>query len=346
MNPTEKPLFLTKPISPRAELEKKYHQLAYDIPIDRNYHFSMLLNKGWKMNPAMVQIPNPKDNSGKIALFENQSAPATNIKVLASLIPREVNPSDWLELWLDNNDCNIIDARVFPTDYGKIGDYLAVTYGKDSNTIVRALAIKDGNRVFAMIASANEKDYDEATAEDFLMAVSSFKLSYPIKKIFAEEMEEIVILKPSKAKFLFPASWTKKADQYNADDVHTLSFYNLKQKEVVGIFTFSSIDKSLESSKKQLLENYLENFTSKAYTKLGEYLIEQTENKSGHYETSILLTDKNGNEFEISAYFIEDSQIINMFSVFSFVDADYYDIHIINKRAFEIACGTFKLGED
>jgi len=337
----ESPVFLIKPVSSKETLEKSYDRLKYDLPVDRKYHFSMLLHKEWEMADIKPQIPTPEMNLKRIALFKQNSESYAEIEVVASLIPREVNPSDWLELWLSQNNANIVDGRMFQTDYGTVADFLSMIYEPGKNKVLRSIAIKDGNRIFALFGRAFENNYPDV-AETFLLAVTSFELMYPTLERFAEDIIQVSVEKPVMAEFQFPASWVMKKDKYNSDDVYTISFYNHKGETVVGVFTYSAISKRIEESKESLLKNYLDNFTDNGFKILGEQKITPGEYGENTWQAMIQLNDKKGNDFEITAVFVDGGQAINMFSILSFIDPAHTDIHIINKRAHEMAIGTFK----
>lgn len=332
--------FLTQPEHPQEYLENTYYRLKYDVLPDEKYHFSMLTRKAWKIVDINAIIPDSNVNLTRIALLRKNTEPKGEIEILASLIPRDVNPSDWLELWLQKQNANIINGRTFQTDYGTVGDYLSIIQENNDIIVLRTISIKDSNRIFTMGCRTFEKYYNQL-AEDFLLAISSFELVNPTRKRFAEKLNLIEIDSPVKCMFRFPAVWEMKLDKYNSQDVYTLNFYNYKEKTAVGVFTFSAVATKIENSTDSLLGNYLSNFIDKGFKVQGEYLVEENENNKNVLQTEIQLTDNKGNEYEMSVILYKLENALILFGLLSFSDTDYYDIHIINKRAFEIAFETF-----
>ncbi len=336
----EKP-FPTKPVNSTEYYEKKYFRLNYDVIKEKAYQFSLLLNSDWKIVDIKPDVPDEKQNLTSIALFKKSSDPGGEIEVLASLIPKEVNPSDWLEFYLFKKQAKIINGRRFETKFGRIADYLAILEEENSNVILRLISLKDDNKIFTVMCRAYENSYDQL-AEDFFMAISSFHILHPTNKIFAEKMQDVLIEHPVRCSFLFPASWHQRKETANTDLLHSESWYNYKQDIAVGIFTFISISKNTESDKTNLLYNYLSNFIEQGMNIESDFEIMPVEKTSDAYQTILQLSDNKDNRYQISCRFLEKKDAIIFFAICSLIDTNEYDIHIINKRSFEIALQTFK----
>lgn len=174
---------------------------------DALLHFEMAIPTN------MTQPPEDPSADGEstfkpIARFVNAEK-GLKVEVGLHLLAREMSAPDWLEIEMDRQNGKVIESRKLPTSSGGIGDFLySIEGGDDTSKVVRAMALKDGNRLFAVFVQIDSEKYDEF-AEVVSVPVLSFRLLNPQMRSTAEDLAEFRDFH-EKVSFRFPSSWVHR----------------------------------------------------------------------------------------------------------------------------------------
>ena len=161
---------LTEVTTAKQDIEKSYLHYNFKKGYKSTYQFTLMLPKTWKVFPD-VKAQYPTDENLKLLakVVDSQNIQDANITIWSALLTHETHPSDWLEIWLENQQYHVLNSRTLPTDYGYLGDFLA----RKEGNIFRLLVIKDGNRLFLLKAQTKIKTYKQYE-ESFLLQYRAF----------------------------------------------------------------------------------------------------------------------------------------------------------------------------
>lgn len=338
-------LFLTEPISSKNQIEHNYSLLNNTMSKDPSLHFQVAVTKKWKMVNIPLQslgLENPYINLG---LIRRMSDPAAEIEIIAALTPREIDPANWLVLHLKNYNFKILQMERLDSPTGEVGDILAEIKLDSKTFVARALSIKDGDRIFAVICQVESGGYEEV-AEEFFMAISKFNLLNPSGKKFAEQMKTHEIISPVNCRFLFPESWLQRDDSDPPPRGSSFSLINVKGDKWAGQFTFAAIPHEYEETYEGLLSNYLEQLDENDIEVEPGKLV-SVPNVSGFKGMwSGILSAENDDEepLEIRCAILEHPQAWFLFAV---IGPDWEldpEAQSINYRAFRLSLESFSVG--
>ena len=93
-----------------------------------------------KYGLAQVPLLLPSSES-QVSLFRgiHKENKAIQINVSVDLLENEINPADWLELWLEDNGHAMEASRRIPNPSGEIGDFLSSFSENGDDYIARSL---------------------------------------------------------------------------------------------------------------------------------------------------------------------------------------------------------------
>lgn len=249
--------FPTSIISSKDKIERDFLLLNNTKATDKSLHFKIGMSKKWKMADIQIQELSEENPLVTLALFRRVENPVAEIEVIAAQIPCEIDPANWLVIHLKNHGFKLLQMQRLPSPTGDVGDILAEVETDSGTFVARALAIKDGSRVFSVVCQAQDNNYEEV-AEEFYMAISKFNLLNPTGQKYAEPMKPYQIKLPINCKFLFPEVWVEKKDSSPPPFGSAFSLVSFLKGNWMGQFTFASIRRQDEVSYEGLYSNYLE----------------------------------------------------------------------------------------
>ncbi len=245
----------TKMKRSREQLLEDYQIFEHDLAEDSSNHFRIAIGRNWKV----VDIDQGPYESGleSVALFRRVESPLAEIEIFAAPILREVEPADWLDVFLLQREYQVVQQRRVEAPGGDNGDFLCTRELQGTKFAYRTMAIKDGDRIMAVQCRVAESDY-ATVDEEFLMALQTFCLLHPSDQLYAEPLATYPIPRPVPAAFQFPASWSMKIDDDAPVASTAFTLQNQREDAVVGQMTVLSIPRSYEESHRALLESYLD----------------------------------------------------------------------------------------
>jgi hypothetical protein len=337
----------TKAVTPREGLEREYKQTIFISAADPLYHFKLSMNKNWRVidRPPTFPSTDTENSQGSIGLLRRIAVPQAEIEIFAVLIPREVDPADWLEAFIISLGQKIIDSRMVFSDFGIVGEYLSTATLDEKMFVYRTLGIKDANRILILQACVAADGY-EKVKEEFLMAVKTFELINPTREKYAEPIQTHKMTQPINCEFLFPASWMKKEDKFAVPNGTSFSLVNQEKGVTIGQFALSALPHELEETYKGVFQNYVEQLKNSGFEidALDLKKQEPSEPLVGMWE-SIFPIKKDGNIFEVRCCVIEHEQAWFLFTLFGPSKDFSREAQMINSRAFRLALETFKVSE-
>jgi len=262
------------------------------------------------------------------------------VDVWCALLPRELNPTDWLFRWLETQDYQLQDSRVIPSDYGQLGDCVATKIIDEKQHTCRLFTIKDKNRIFLFIGKTPTEHY-KAHEETFLLALQTLTLLHPTKELYAEPFSEEQVNAPYQAILRFPKFWEKKVETAESKDEMSWSFMNKEGGILLGQMNVVLLSSALDLSSADLLNTWIDKLKANGLTVRGDAKTAKTikaENKeiiTWQGEAS-----SEGKKVELQSNIIAHEKGLLMLNLITSPASDAYENWTVNRRAYEILYNT------
>ena len=327
----------------RGEVERNYSRVASVSTPDPGYRFSIALNKSWQQVTTPFSVPTAENPISNFGRFCRVASPFAEIEVMMVFSPREVEPADWVELYLQRAEYHILDVRRIATSSGEVGDILARNDLKQESFVSRTLGAKVGSHIFVVQCRVAENAYSEV-AQEFLIALQTFQVTTTSRDLYAEPMAACRVLAPVKGQLLFPMSWIRKDDANPPPGGQSFSFANPRGNDTVGLFTFAAIPRSAESTYAGLLFNYLDQLRRNGI-KIENQLLTNQPGQDSILRTwqGTLFGFLRESDAEVCVSIVEHKSgwfLLASAGPTREVDPDVY---IVNRRAYRLALQTFTL---
>ena len=332
------------PVEPRRsknQIEHDFGLLKSRNAKDPSLHFRIAATKKWQMVDVPAQSLNPEMPLVSLGLFRRMNEPPAEAEVIAALLPREIDPANWLAIYLKNHGFKLLQMRRLPSPTGEVGDVLAEVEVDSKTYVARSLAIKDGARVFAVVCQVESDGYEQV-AEEFLMAVSKFNLLNPSRQRYAEPMKVEEISAPVSCQFLFPESWLKKEDSTPPPGGASFSFINVRQDKWAGQFTFAAVRHTDEENYQGLLANYLEQLDENDIeVEAGDLTAANAPDFMGMWSGTLRAVNDDEEPLEIRCVILKHQQAWFLFAMIGPAWEQDAEAQSINYRAFRLSLETF-----
>jgi hypothetical protein len=171
--------------------------------------FSFTIPDSWTFKSYSDAVPSVDGGVERLIAAKNSSDNVT-INVFCATLQREINPVDWLDIWLKQGGFIIDNASSVRTSYGILANVSCTKMHGDVAHFHRIATVKDGNRLFLIEANCPVQSGRESSLVDtvFRKAIGGFSLLNPTKLKFSEEFRECRIGKNFVCQFIIPISWS------------------------------------------------------------------------------------------------------------------------------------------
>lgn len=245
------------PFAP-AELKRDFWLCDHTRNQDPALHFRILLPKSWKPVDVPSGSPSVEEPLAQVAYFRTEDEPRAEIDVDVMHLEREVEPSDWLDLYLEARGEQVVSRRDTDSPGGRVPDVLSRMEVEGEGAVLsRWLVLKDWQRLWVVQCRAYEADYP-GFAPVFLAAFSGFKVLNPTDWPLAERLRSFSRPEPADFVFLFPQSWELAVDESSNANVLSLQLNNQIGGLAAGKIVFSTVATAVENSAQHLLNTYLD----------------------------------------------------------------------------------------
>jgi len=202
---------LEKPSFSDDQLRNSLGQATSQSGAGPQFDFSMRLPQGWAVSFFPETAPAPGAGPVLMMHASPESSREVEIMVWCLVLEREIHPVDGLDAWLKQKELGIVDAKMFRSSYGVLGDALLHSPDKEKVGTHRVLTVKDGNRLFLIeaIAHRDTADVAELMQNLFLVSASTFQLVAPTKERFAEPFDWLTLEGTVPLRTIAPLSWTQ-----------------------------------------------------------------------------------------------------------------------------------------
>lgn len=247
--------FILETIRPLSAVAADFRRFRHERGPDPSVHFGLAVTEEWAVEDVPVRTPTPEEPFVTIGALRRVAEPEAEIRVSAAHLEREVDPADWLLLYLKSRRRRVLEMRRLPSPTGEAGDVLSQLTEAAQNSVSRSLAVKDGSRVFVVECSVEASGYLRV-ADEFFVAVSTFAPLNPTGQRYAEPMSLRQYGQPLPCEFLFPGSWVEQPGDAPTPQVASTSLLNLRGETWAGQLTFAAVARGLEADHRGLVANY------------------------------------------------------------------------------------------
>lgn len=203
MPPTDLP-HPTTPGIPLERLRADYINVTVDRSPDPRWRFKLNLHRSTRIAPGGDVRPDPFQS---LALFQRPE-PIADLEVFGLDLPVEVDPADWLDLWIERHGLTPVSSKPVPTDAGVFGDVVCRWSTPEGEFAGRFATLRFANRLF-LLAMRGPRDSYVALADDFFTALSSFTpLEGDSSGAAPEPRTTVAFDGPVRATVTVPASYT------------------------------------------------------------------------------------------------------------------------------------------
>jgi hypothetical protein len=198
---------------PKLEVQHDFITIEQTRCPDPAWHFKIGVHKDSLLGPDGDVAPAPSAPQ-TLGLFHRESPPY-DVEVVGIVAEREVDPADWLDVFLEADGKDVVSRKPVPMRAGVIGDAVATWTVDGEEFAGRFFVSKWGPRLFLLCFRTPRAHY-AALAEDFFISIATFKAVDDSLGLFAEKVLTVSNPAPVPWRVVIPESWVVQPEQNSA----------------------------------------------------------------------------------------------------------------------------------
>ena len=263
---------------PRERLQAEFINVTVDRSPDPRWRFRVNLHRSTRIAAGGETAPTVGAPFQSLALLQRPE-PVADLEVFGLALPAEVNPADWLDLWIVRHGLEPVSSMPTSTPAGVFGDVVCRWNTPEGEFAGRFAALRFAERVFLLAMRAPRANY-AAMADDFFAAMTSFlPLEVEPPTAPAEPRATAMLPHPVTATCSLPASY---ALELNVSEPGRISAFSGDQQLIeampedpaFGKLTFLLADLSLADHPGKAAGLYLEPLLRNPVTLHGDEFVE------------------------------------------------------------------------
>ncbi len=191
-------------ISPE-EIRREFTKVALTGVVESAWHVETAVHKTSRVGPAGKEAPVPGGPMVSLALL-NRPEPAADMEVFGQNLVREVDPADWLDLWLEQQGFAVLSRKRVGMLGGAVGDVVARWEAGGGAWMGRFFCMKAGPRLALVWFRTAEGDY-EKLAGSFFLAIAHFRFLEDRFGPLVEPVKWVGSSVPTGWRTAIPVSW-------------------------------------------------------------------------------------------------------------------------------------------
>jgi hypothetical protein len=219
------------PNIPREILRSEYINVTVDRSPDPRWRFKLNLHRSTNIAPGGDVPPTVAQPFQSLALFQ-RSEPLADLEVFGLELPAEVDPADWLDLWIQRHGLEPVSSKPMPTPAGNFGDVVCRWSTPQGEFAGRFVAMRFADRVF-LLSMRTPRPLYAAMANAFFAAMSSFiPLELDPPNVTPEPRATATLPHPLPATVTLPASYVI---EMSLNEPGQISAYNGDQQAIAAM---------------------------------------------------------------------------------------------------------------
>jgi hypothetical protein len=172
----------------------------------------LLVERSHRVGPKNEE-PKPNGPMTSLALL-NRPDPPCDLEIFTQWLDAEIDPADWLNLWLPAHRITPISIKRAETLGGHIGDVLGSWNVDGAEWLGRFFCLKAGPRLALLWFRAPAPDYPRI-ADDIFLSMATFAFLDESPGPLAEKVRWIANAQPIPWRVAIPVSWDVKSETPN-----------------------------------------------------------------------------------------------------------------------------------
>lgn len=210
---------------PKDVLERDYLYVHVDRIPDPYWQFKLNLHRDTRISSEGGVPPTVAAPFQTLALFQRPD-PLADFEIFGLNLPAEIDPADWLDLWLERHGLTVASSKRLPTPRGVVGDCVCTWDTPEGPFAGRCVTLRWGRRFFLLALRTPRELYPRIT-DDFFLAVASFgPVDVDERSLHGESHQVAPIHAPVAAQVSLPATYALKMEvsdeqvtAFNADQM-------------------------------------------------------------------------------------------------------------------------------
>lgn len=324
----------------RADIERDY--VRQNFPSEHPpFSFSILMPRDWLWFEKEGRPTEPNGKPQLLIAYGDKSDQSL-VEILGFQIQREMAPADWLQEWMRINGYEVQASRVVPAATGRNLDVKASKKVNGRSVTFRIRTFKDGDYIYILHCFSDADRYRQVE-DTFLVAAESFNLTNPTGRHYAEPVQDLPLNKVFDVGFKMPTSWTAKPDTGVDPDCQSWSIFNNLDGKAIGVVNVYAAPRHRFQDAASVAAMSTRWLNGMGVDYAGAPLKDVD---SGMARISVAVTDQkvtiNGSPGVIRQTVVGTQRGWVVFTLASkTLDPDPYLIAVINRRAHDIAFGSF-----
>ena len=328
----------------KAAVEREFLRVSDRRAADPHLHFSLMLPKTWRPMDLPAAAPEADGGPVRLALYhpDGEDGQATAIDVAVVKLSREVDPADWLDLFLEASGLTVVNRRDAPAEGGRIPDRLTLNLDPANPQVARWLVLKNGPHLFVVQARTSVDRYLRL-AEVFFFAATQFQLLDPLDWPLAESLATFSRHDPGNFLLMYPASWERQGDPFNHPTFLELTILNPLGGKSLGQLYFATAARTPTATPAKLVEEQV-----RAFEKAGVFAAPSplgpgpaVEGIPETWLTTFPAAGK-GEVFDVHLFVGQRPEWSYLLCLLTPTRRAMPSVWAINKRAFEVCLKYFK----
>jgi hypothetical protein len=276
---------------PKETLERDYLYVHVDRCPDTAWQFKLNLHRDTRIAPDGRVAPTVADPFQTLALFQRPE-PLADIEVFGLHLPIEIDPADWLDLWLERHGLEVASTKRFPTPRGVVGDSVCRWDTPDGPFAGRFVSLRWGRRLFLLALRTPRENYARI-ADDFFTAVVSFNpVEVDEQALAGEPWKAMTVATPLPVTVAAPASYAMKQAMSDADATAVigdqLAVPDLPDDPVFGKLAFIVAKASMADHPAKAAQFYMDALLQNPVTLHGSEFEEEAQPPAGFLQSWLL----------------------------------------------------------
>lgn len=242
----------------KAVVEQNFVRVTDRRADDPHLHFALFLPKTWRPMDLPAEVPPEDGGLVRLALYHPDGVEPEQAAIEVAVLrqSREVDPADWLRIFLAAAGQTVLKHREVTTDAGDAPDWLTIGLDANNPLVARWVVRKNGPHLFVVQARARIEHYPWL-GDVFFFAVTRFTLLNPYQWPLAESLGTFSRRDPGNFLILYPVSWERSDDPVNHPTFLQVKLINRIEGKAVGQLVFASLARNAATTPERLLDDQL-----------------------------------------------------------------------------------------
>lgn len=296
----------------------------------KNYEQSFFFNMCVHEEMSTV-VPIRSEDESVVELLRFGTSDDAEVVVNVARLMYEMNPADWLDLYLEKKNIEVVETDVWSSPAGIVCDPV-IRY--DDGSLGKMRTVKDGDRMFLITARSKPGRWSEF-GDSAQVMLNSFGLTNPTKQVTAEPVKPYSVDSLPQGSFVCPASWENGTKVCQTDEA--VFYLDLVESVSMGRIIVHLARESDQLNALTLAQMHSQRLQAMGFH-VGGAPLAPAVNHAGQQACFDLnlLARYNESDFDARARINREGGIVGLVGLLSPARNASPELWAINKRAFEI----------